>query len=82
MLSYAVLFCLDTVVYMICKMNEVFYYLIFEVGKHIKIIPSHNDIVKNGIMVVSLIFARIFLKSDHKCSLLILVKVNTLYTSI
>lgn len=61
-------------------MNEIFYYLIFEVGKHIKIIPSHNGIVENGIMDVSLIFLlSIFQKSDHNYSLLMLVKVDILY---
>lgn len=51
-------------VYMICKMNEIFYYLIFEVGNHIEIIPSHNGIVENGIMDVSLIFLPAFFKSQ------------------
>lgn len=63
-------FGLDTIC-VIWKTNEVFYYLIFEVGKHVKIIPSHNGIVKNGIMDDSLIFPSIFLMSDHKCSLLV-----------
>lgn len=43
--------------------------------------PCHNGIVKNEIMNVSLIFPGIFLKSDHKCSLLLLVKVDVPYTS-
>lgn len=61
---YSFAFGLDTMVYMICKMNEIFYYLLFEVGNHIKIIPSHNGIVQNGIMDVSLIFLLAFFKSQ------------------
>lgn len=67
-------------VYMICKMNEIFYYLIFEVGNHIKIIPSHNGIVEKWNYGCKSDFPpSIFQKSDHNYSPLMLVKVDTLY---